>query len=94
MRWVRPALTTPSNSVALVSSVDISWARAGIRSWLTACVAARWIEDGNTSLDDWEALTSSLGCTIRPPPGPPNRRDARVAITSLAFMLDDVPEPV
>ena len=41
--------------------------------------------DGNTSLDDWPMLTWSLGCTPSP---------ARVASTSLAFMFDDVPEPV
>ncbi len=47
--------------------------------------AARCTADGNTSLDDWPMLTWSLGCTPSP---------ARVAITSLAFMLDDVPDPV
>jgi hypothetical protein len=45
--------------------------------------------DGNTSLDDCEAFTWSLGCT-----GRPSARLARVAMTSLAFMLDDVPDPV
>ncbi len=44
---------------------------------------------GNTSFDDWEALTWSLGCT-----GRPSRSAASWAITSLAFMFDDVPEPV
>ena len=56
---------------------------------MIACTAATWIEDGKTSLDDWEALTWSLGCTARRGSG-----TARVAITSLAFMLDEVPEPV
>ncbi len=45
--------------------------------------------DGNTSLEDWDALTWSLGCT-----GRPSSPAARVAMTSLAFMLDEVPEPV
>jgi hypothetical protein len=54
-----------------------------------ASVAARWIDDGNTSLLDCDALTWSLGCT-----GRPSSRDASVAITSLAFMFDDVPDPV
>ena len=44
---------------------------------------------GKTSLDDCEALTWSLGCTSRP-----SDRVASVAITSLAFMLLDVPDPV
>src|SRR5665648_861021 len=43
----------------------------------------------NTSLDDCDAFTWSLGCTSRP-----RRRVARVAITSFAFMFDDVPDPV
>ena len=30
--------------------------------------AARWMADGNTSLDDCEAFTSSFGCTGRPEP--------------------------
>ena len=45
-----------------------------------------WIDEGYTSLEDWEALTWSLGCTERP-----SRSDAREAMTSLTFMLLDVP---
>jgi hypothetical protein len=52
-------------------------------------VAARWIEDGNTSLDDCEAFTVSFGCT-----GCPSSCAASVASTSFMFMLDEVPEPV
>ena len=55
----------------------------------TPAVAARWMLDGKTSLLDWLALTSSLGWTARP-----SRSVASVAITSLAFMLLLVPEPV
>ena len=55
----------------------------------TPAVAARWMLDGKTSLLDWLALTWSLGWTARP-----SRSVARVAITSLAFMLLLVPEPV
>ena len=55
----------------------------------TAVTAARWTADGKTSFDDWEALTWSLGWT-----GRPRRSAARPAITSLAFMFDDVPDPV
>ena len=47
--------------------------------------AARWTALGKTSFDDWPMLTWSLGCAPSP---------ASVAMTSLAFMFDDVPEPV
>ncbi len=56
---------------------------------MTAAVAAMWIEEGKTSLDDWEALTWSLGWT-----GRPRRSVASVASTSFMFMFDEVPEPV
>ena len=48
-----------------------------------------WMADGKTSFDDCDAFTWSFGCTSRP-----RRRVASVAITSFAFMLLDVPEPV
>jgi hypothetical protein len=41
------------------------------------------------SLLDWLALTWSFGCT-----GAPSEAVAIVAMTSLAFMLLDVPDPV
>ena len=47
--------------------------------------AARCTALGKTSLEDWPMLTWSLGCAPSP---------ASVAMTSLAFMFDDVPEPV
>ena len=56
---------------------------------MTASVAATWIEVGNTSLDDCEALTWSFGCTLRP-----SASVARLASTSLVFMLELVPDPV
>lgn len=56
---------------------------------MTAAVAAMWIDDGKTSFEDWDAFTWSFGWTSRP-----RRSVARVARTSLVFMLDDVPEPV
>ena len=47
---------------------------------------------GTTSLELWPRLTWSLGWTaVLPAFG---ERDASVAITSLAFMFEDVPEPV
>ena len=89
MRWVRPLLTTSANSSALRDSDSSRCCRAGMRSRTIAPVAATWIADGKTSLDDCEALTWSLGCT-----GLPSASVARVAMTSLVFMLLDVPEPV
>ncbi len=61
MRWVRPDLTTRANSTDFASKVDASRARPGSKASVIACTAAMWIEDGNTSFDDWEAFTSSLG---------------------------------
>lgn len=50
---------------------------------------------GKMSLDDWDRLTWSLGWTgDRVPSGCPSSLFARLAITSLAFMLVCVPDPV
>ncbi len=88
MRWVRPDFTRPANSVAFASSDVASTSSAGSRSPVTASDAATWIAVGKVSLEDWEALTWSLGCTSTP------ARAASEAITSFAFMLLLVPEPV
>ena len=56
-----------------------------IRLW----VAAMWIALGKTSLLDCEALTWSLGWTVSP-----RSSLASEAITSLVFMLLEVPDPV
>jgi len=88
IRWVRPALTTSAQSAARRRNVVARCSRAGITSVATASVAARWMVVGKTSLDDCDAFTWSFGCTPTPP------RPASSAITSLAFMLELVPEPV
>ena len=49
---------------------------------------------GMTSFDDWQMLTWSFGWTWREPIWPPSSSMARLAMTSLAFMLLEVPEPV
>ena len=52
--------------------------------------AAMCIAVGKVSLDDWDMLISSFGCrSFLPAISLP-----RLAMTSLAFMLDCVPEPV
>ena len=56
-----------------------------------AATAARWMAVGITSLDDWPKLTSSLGWTVE---APSSSSVARPAITSLALVLVDVPDPV
>src|ERR1700722_18745880 len=58
---------------------------AGSSSFWATSNAARCTAEGNTSLEDWPMLTWSLACTFSP---------ASVAITSLAFMFVEVPEPV
>src|SRR4051794_39628904 len=85
MRCVRPDLTTFWKRLPLRASERSSVFSAG-SSWLVArSSAARWTALGNTSLEDWPMLTWSLACTPSP---------ASVAMTSLAFMFDEVPEPV
>ncbi len=56
---------------------------------MSAWVTAMCTEVGNTSFDDCEAFTWSLGCTVDP-----RMRLASVARTSFMFMFDEVPEPV
>ena len=85
IQCVRPDLTTSSNSVAFASSAAASWSSAGSRSWTISSSAARCTADGKTSFEHWPMLTSSFACTPSP---------ASVAITSFAFMFDEVPEPV
>ena len=89
IRWVRPLLTTSANSAALASSASARWSRRCGSARRGCSAAAIWTAEGNTSLDDWDALTWSFGCT-----GRPSLRVASVAMTSFAFMLVEVPEPV
>ena len=75
MRWVRPDFTTRASSSPLARSPTSRWASAGSRSSAVARAAARWMAVGNTSLEDWLALTWSLGWTscrrpVRRPGGP------------------------
>src|SRR3954462_11239050 len=85
MRWVRPALTTLSNFFALRVSERSRPFSAGTSVFVAWSSAARCTALGKTSFDDWPLLTSSLAWTLPP---------ASAAMTSLAFMFDEVPEPV
>src|SRR4051794_40894577 len=83
--WVRPAFTTSANSSALRSNEPASRSRAGSSLPCASATAARCTAEGNTSLEDWPMFTWSLGWAPSP---------ARLAITSLAFVFEEVPEPV
>ena len=63
---------------------------AGMTLSSIAQTAAMCIAVGKVSLDDWDMLMSSFGCrSFLPAISLP-----RLAMTSLLFMLDCVPEPV
>ena len=88
MRWVRPDLTTPANSSRFASRACARCSSAGSRSFTTAAVAA--VDAGR---EDVVARLAGVDVIVRMD-RPPRRSVARVAITSLAFMLLLVPEPV
>ena len=56
--------------------------------------AATWMAVGIVSLEDCPALTWSFGWTSLDPSSAPRISDALFAMTSLAFMFVEVPEPV
>ena len=57
-------------------------------------IAARWTPVGKESLVDWAMFTCVFGLTTPYVPlGWPSSSRARFAITSLVFMLIDVPAP-
>ena len=89
IRWVRPVLTTPRSSRARRSMHVARCASAGRRRPSSSSAAATWMAVGIVSLDDCPRFTSSLGWTARF-----SAALASEAMTSLAFMLVEVPEPV
>lgn len=93
-RCVRPILKTFSNYFSFFWSSSLKRMRLGSRSSLILRTAAICITVGKLSLLDWLRLTWSLGCTNFSSSFPPNNSVALLAITSFAFMLDWVPEPV
>src|SRR4051794_27401775 len=89
MRWVRPDFTNDANSAAFAVRASASDVRAGDSVCASSEATAMCMAEGNTSFDDCDALTWSLGWT-----GWSRARLASVATTSLTFMFDEVPEPV
>ena len=85
MRCVRPDLTMSLNASALPANAFSSRSSAGSSRFVASSSAARCTALGNTSFEDWPMFTWSFGCAPSP---------ASVAITSFAFMFDEVPEPV
>src|SRR5215208_4909326 len=85
MRCVRPALTMSWNSSALAANARSRRSSAGRSVFVASSSAARCTALGKTSLEDWPMFTWSFGCAPSP---------ASVAMTSFAFMFDEVPEPV
>ena len=84
-----------AHSSARFHSAACSRPSAGISLPSTASAAAMCIIVGKLSLEDWPRLTWSFGCTgSRDPSGRPRISFARLAMTSFAFMLVWVPEPV
>ncbi len=83
--WVRPAFTVSANWPAFAARASASCSIAGSSCSRTSETAARCTAEGNTSFEDCPMFTWSLGCTPSP---------ARLAITSLAFVFVEVPEPV
>ena len=73
------------NASALAASEASSRASAGSSRFVVSSSAARWTAEGKTSFDDWPMFTWSFACASSP---------ASVAMTSLAFMFVEVPEPV
>ena len=93
-RWVRPTMTTPSNSFAFLSRVSRSRRTRGYM-FASSQTTAMCMAVGKVSLEDWPRLTWSLGWTgAFEPISPPASSTARLEMTSLAFMFDCVPDPV
>jgi hypothetical protein len=92
---VRPIFTTSSNCLAFRSNASCRCCSAGARDSFIATAALTCIAVGITSLELCCWLTWSFGWTGSLPPRRPVAISlARLAITSLAFMLVEVPLPV
>src|ERR1700694_3913268 len=93
-RWVLPVFITGQNSALFCSSAFWSRRSAGMSSLSIATAHESWIAAGITSLEDWHRVTWSLGWTALDPRSARMISIGRLTMTSLAFVLVDVPEPV
>src|SRR6056300_141267 len=83
------------NSSDFSTNAACNFCRPGINVPRDIMPIATCIAVGNVSFDDCPMLQWSLGCTgIFDPISPPNISMARFEMTSFAFMLDWVPDPV
>ena len=89
IKCVRPVFTTLPSALPRASTALRRCFNAGSKVCSVSSTAITRRLVGITSLLLWPRLTWSLGCTARF-----DAALATCAITSLAFMLDDVPEPV
>ncbi len=95
IKCVRPIFTIPAKAFSFSRNASRSRATAGISRSRASIAAATCMAVGNTSLDDCEQFTSSLGWIgFLDPSTPPASSIARFAITSFAFMFVCVPLPV
>ena len=84
-----------ANSSAFFWSASRSSRTAGSSRSFTERAAAMCMAVGNVSFEDCDMFTSSLGWMgVLDPMSPPASSMPRLAMTSLAFMLDWVPDPV
>ena len=93
-RCVRPGLTTLAYSAALAANASPSASSSALTAFVRSRSASR-MAVGVTSFVDWDMFTWSFGLTVAYSPRLPAPRIsfARLAMTSLAFMLWDVPAP-
>ena len=93
--WVRPILTMSAHSFDFFLKASRSFRSEGKRRWLVPWAAAMHMAEGKESLEDWDMLTWSLGCTgFLDASSVPASWQQRLEITSLTFMLNWVPLPV
>jgi len=92
---VRPFFTILANFCAFASNALWRVSNAGSKRWWISSTAAMCITVGNVSFELCPMLQWSLGWIgSLPPRVPVSASLARPAMTSFAFMLDCVPEPV
>ena len=90
-RWVLPILNILSNALAFFDNSFFKIFKLGINSLITRLCAEICIAVGITSLLDWQRFTWSFGWILT---FPLINLLAKVDMTSFAFILEEVPDPV